>query len=397
MDAYTTAESPETLVRDIPMDRQKVGPKSATELFVACCTKRNGVLPGGMQHGGGGGATKKPPPKSNTSASLSVAKRPSPPASCCSSQDMPSVSQSAPDLACVDLTQESPKKPPPAHRRPVMESSEPPSPHQESDSTSTLPSSSYLQGVVATKPTTAGTSHNNINNNNKENNDQKRGVDGMCSKSTAKRPNAFTFEVSSPDASSPDSITFPSSSRRAEVGPSKVLWDASRQPVATATATKANKPPTPPATLMHLEDYFSSPALDSSPDSVDPQASRKVSSSSSTLLANSPLEVDLTGEFTPTDAASPPSKEEEEEEEDNPSILVIDDSDDENTVPNADSGGSPHGIAACVSNSSSSGSSTVTAAAGGTNKSKSVALHSLDVDLRSRLAKRRKVETIEID
>jgi ERCC4-type nuclease len=45
MNAYQETDHPRTLVQDIKCESQKVGPKSSIELFVACCTQRDGSLP----------------------------------------------------------------------------------------------------------------------------------------------------------------------------------------------------------------------------------------------------------------------------------------------------------------------------------------------------------------
>ena len=47
MSAYAncTSDDPSLMVRDVPCEFQKIGPKSSQELYTACCTDRNGNLP----------------------------------------------------------------------------------------------------------------------------------------------------------------------------------------------------------------------------------------------------------------------------------------------------------------------------------------------------------------
>jgi hypothetical protein len=61
--SYNQSDDPQRMVQDIPCDRQKVGPRSAAELCVACCTERDGSV--------STGASSKPPPKPTSFSSAS--------------------------------------------------------------------------------------------------------------------------------------------------------------------------------------------------------------------------------------------------------------------------------------------------------------------------------------
>jgi hypothetical protein len=115
MTAFATTDSPQTMIRDIPMDRQKVGPKSANELFVACCTRRNGSLPRSSSESKATStavatatASRKQAPVTTSTSPLSVAaKMPSSPSSPTPNNHRNSTISDA----CVDLTQDTPQKP----------------------------------------------------------------------------------------------------------------------------------------------------------------------------------------------------------------------------------------------------------------------------------------------
>lgn len=97
MTAFATSDSPETMLRDVPLDRQKVGPKSANELYVACCTRRDGTLPDNSPTI----RSEKPAASKAPSASKPTSKAAAPNPSSSPNRD-----------ACVDLTEDTPQKPP---------------------------------------------------------------------------------------------------------------------------------------------------------------------------------------------------------------------------------------------------------------------------------------------
>jgi hypothetical protein len=299
MSAFATAESPGTLVRDIPLDRQKVGPKSANELFVACCTKRNGALPERNDDAPTTKRTSKP--KATSSLSFcGVAKLPSP-------------------GSCVDLTEDTPQKP--AAQTSIVASQRSLSPNEDDANRCFR---FQQKSTFATKSTT--TSNNYYSNQKKQGTNtllNGRGIGGVAFGTTTPRTTASHFDFCSPLFSSPDSMDLPSR------GPPK---------------------PAP--------------------------------------LATSPFEVDLTEQFCDTRSASQESCASSPNQNDS-SILVMDDDHSDEKVAVQNSSSLP-GLG-CVSNSSSSGTADNNSGGGDSDEC------SIGKDLRSRLAKRRKVETIVID
>lgn len=95
--AYEQSDDPQQMVGDLPCDRQKVGPKSSANLFVACCTERDGSIPPSR-------TPKKPPPKSRSKApgSSSLARSTS-----LSRSGTASTSASLPSLASIQVRQNS--------------------------------------------------------------------------------------------------------------------------------------------------------------------------------------------------------------------------------------------------------------------------------------------------
>jgi hypothetical protein len=298
MSAFATTDSPGTLVREIPLDRQKVGPKSANELFVACCTKRNGALPECNDDAPTTKRTSQPsrPKATSPLSSCGVAKLPS--------------SQS-----CVDLTEDSPQKP--AAQTSIVASQRSLSPNED-DATPSF--RSQQKSMFATKSTTS----NYYRNQKKQGTStlHGRGIGGVAFGTTTPRTTASHFNFSSPLFSSPDSMDLPSR------GTPKLAF-----------------------------------------------------------LATSPFEVDLTERFCDTSSTSPESSSSSPDQNDS-SILMMDDDHSDEKVAVENSSSLP-GLA-CVSNSFSSG--TADNFSGGDSDECSIGK-----DLRSRLAKRRKVETIVID
>lgn len=348
MSAFGTVDSPGTMIRDIPLDRQKMGPKSATELFVACCTKRNGVLPESNDDG----ATKRTAASKGT-ASAGVTRLPSP----ASSQGTPLFQP--PGCTVVDLTQDSPKKPA-ARTFAAFQ-------HLLSQDCSVTSSSSS----AALAPKSVATTYKSMSK--QTGTTYERG--GVAYGSTG-RNRASCFDVPSPNCSSPDSIDLSSLKRPQESNyGSNISFEASRT-TKGGTTYETGKDGVPCGKTARQPSHFDF----SSPDSMD----RPPSHSKPTPLEKSSLGEGSADEFSsPNSCFIPPSQ------RNDPSILVIEDGDDEVAAPDSSS---PPGLC-CVSNGSSSFDGNDVAK----SQSSVGSGERFGTDLRSRLAKRRKVETIEID